>query len=99
MQVAAANPLAVRREELSGEELDKERAIYRKQALTSGKPEAVVDKIVEGKLKKYYSEVCLYEQPFIKDSGITVEDLIKSKIATLKENIVVGKFARFKIGE
>lgn len=99
MQVAAANPLAVRREELPGEELDKERAIYRKQALTSGKPEAVVDKIVEGKLKKYYSEVCLYEQPFIKDSGITVEDLIKSKIATLKENIVVGKFARFKIGE
>jgi len=98
MQVAAANPTWTRPEEIPEEDLGREREIFRKQALASGKPLAVIDKIVEGKLKKYYSEVCLYEQAFIKDSGVTVEELVKSKIATLKENIKVGKFARFKIG-
>jgi elongation factor Ts len=99
MHIAASNPLCIRREDLSPELVEKEREIYRNQALASGKPEQVVDKIVEGKLKKYYSEVCLYEQPFIKDSDTTVEDLVKSAIASIKENIVVGKFARFKVGE
>ncbi len=99
MQVAAANPAYVQRQDVPPQEVDREREIYRSQARASGRPEAVIDKIVEGKLNKYYSEVCLYEQSFIKDSSMTVEDLIKSSIATLKENIRVGRFARFKIGE
>ncbi|MDA2926209.1 translation elongation factor Ts [Acidobacteria bacterium AH-259-O06] len=99
MQIAAANPSYVRREDVSQEEVEKEREIYRKQALAAGKPEKVVDRIVEGKLNKYYSEVCLYEQPFIKGPELTVEELIKSKIATFKENISTRRFARFKVGE
>ncbi len=99
MQVAAANPLHVRREDVPDAELQKEREIYRSQAKSSGRPEQVIDKIVEGKLNKYYAEVCLYEQAFIKDSNTSVEDLIRSKIATIKENIQVRRFARFKIGE
>jgi len=99
MQIAATNPQYVRREEIPAEVLNQERAIYANQAKASGKPEQVIDKIVDGKLKKYYAEVCLYEQAYIKDSDMTVEDLVKSKIAHLKENIVVGKFARFKIGD
>ena len=99
MQIAAANPTYVRRENVIQLELEKEREIYRNQALADGKPENVVERIVEGKLNKYYSEVCLYEQPFIKDAEMTVEDLIKSKIATLKENISARRFVRFKVGE
>lgn len=99
MQIAAANPSYVQREDVPQEEVEKEREIYRKQALAAGKPEKVVDRIVEGKLNKYYSEVCLYEQPFIKDPELTVEELIKSKIATLKENVSTRRFARFKVGE
>ncbi|MEE8349134.1 MAG: translation elongation factor Ts [Acidobacteriota bacterium] len=99
MQIAAANPVYVRREDVSAEIVEKEQAIYRKQALDSGKPEKVMDRIVEGKLNKYYSEVCLYEQPYVKDSDLTVEELIKSRIATLKENISVKRFVRFKVGE
>ena len=99
MQVAASNPLFVSRQDVTEELVAKEREIYRKQALDSGKPEAVVDKIVEGKLNKYYAEVCLYEQPFIKESESTVEQLIASKIAQLKENITVRRFVRLKVGE
>ncbi len=99
MQVAASNPLYVTREQVSAEEIEREKEIYRKQAEDAGRPEKVIDKIVEGKLNKYYAEVCLYEQAFVKDSDSTVEDLIKSKIATIKENIQVRRFARFKIGE
>ena len=99
MQIAAANPSYVRREDVNSEQVEKEQAIYRKQALDSGKPENVVDRIVEGKLNKYYSEVCLYEQPHIKDPDLTVEELIKSRIATLKENLSVKRFVRFKVGE
>lgn len=99
MQIAAANPSYVQREDVPQEEVEKEGEIYRKQALAAGKPEKVVDRIVEGKLNKYYSEVCLYEQPFIKDPELTVEELIKSKIATLKENVSTRRFARFKVGE
>ena len=83
MHIAASNPSYVQREEASEEELEGERAIYRNQALAAGKPEKVVDRIVEGKLNKYYSEVCLYDQPFVKDPDITVEEVVKSKIATL----------------
>ena len=99
MQIAAASPRHVKREEVSEPDLEKERNIYRNQALADGKPPAVVDRLVEGKLKKYYSEVCLYEQPFIKDPNLSVEELIKSTIAMLKENIEVRRFARFKVGE
>jgi len=99
MQIAASNPSFVRREDVGQKEIEKEEEIYRKQALAAGKPEKVVERIVEGKLNKYYSEVCLYEQPFIKDSDITVEELIKSIIAIVKENISVKRFARFKVGE
>lgn len=99
MQIAASKPLHVRREDVPEEELEKEKEIFRNQALADGKPEKIVDKIVEGRLNKYYAEVCLYEQPFIKDSDQAVEDLIKSKIATIKENISVRRFARFEVGE
>jgi elongation factor Ts len=99
MQIAAANPFYVQREDVDAEDVEKEQAIYRKQALDSGKPENVVDRIVEGKLNKYYSEVCLYEQPYIKDPELTVEELVKSRIATLKENISIKRFVRFKVGE
>jgi elongation factor Ts len=99
MQIAAANPLCVRREEVTEEDLERERAIYRKQAESTGKPEPVIAKIIEGKINKYLSEITLYEQPFIKDPQVSVQDMIKSKIATMKENITVRRFSRFKIGE
>lgn len=99
MQIAAANPLYVRREDVKEAELERERAIYRKQAESTGKPAPVVEKIVEGKINKYLAEVTLYEQPFIKDPQTVVQDLIKSKIGKLKENIAVKRFARFKVGE
>jgi elongation factor Ts len=99
MQIAAANPRYVRREDVPGAALEEEKAILRKQAEAEGKPANIVDKIVEGRLNKYYAETCLYEQPFIKDSEMTVEVLIKSKIATIKENISVRRFVRFQVGE
>ncbi len=99
MQIAAVNPLCVRREDVPEAELSREREIYRKQAEGTGKPEQVIAKIVEGKLNKYFSEVALYEQPFIKDPQITVHELVKAKIAKVKENISVRRFARFKVGE
>jgi elongation factor Ts len=99
MQIAASNPSHVRREDVGQEEIEREKEIYHNQAQSAGKPEKVMERIVEGKLNKYYSEVCLYEQPFIKDPELTVEELIKAKIAVLKENISVKRFARFKVGE
>ena len=99
MQIAASNPSYVRREDVRQEEIEREREIYHNQAQSAGKPEKIMERIVEGKLNKYYSEVCLYEQPFIKDPELTVEELIKAKIAVLKENIAVKRFARFKVGE
>jgi len=99
MQIAATSPAYVRQEDIPPDLIARESEIYRNQALSSGKPEKVIEKIIDGKLKKYYAEVCLYEQAYIKDSDMTVEDLVKSRIARLKENIVVGKFARFKIGD
>jgi elongation factor Ts len=99
MQVAAASPRFVRREEVSPEEFEKEKLIYRQQALESGKPEKVVDKIVEGKMEKFYSEVCLLEQSFIKDPDKKVIEVINDAIARLGENIQVRRFARYHLGE
>ncbi len=99
MQVAAYRPVHVRREEVAEEVVAKEREIYRAEMMGKGKPEKVVEKIVEGKLEKYFSEVCLLEQPFIKDPDITVETLIKNHIARLGENIVLRRFSRYQLGE
>jgi len=99
MQVAATNPRYVRRDEVSEAERERERAIYRAQTVQSGKPAAVVERIVEGKLEKFYSEACLLEQPFIRDPAKTVEQLVKDAVARTGENNVVRRFARFQIGE
>ncbi|MGE0825129.1 MAG: translation elongation factor Ts [Candidatus Binatia bacterium] len=99
MQVAAANPRYVRRDEVAAEEKEREREIYRAQTLESGKPPAVVERIVEGKMEKFYSDTCLLEQPFIREPGKTVEQMIKEVVARTGENIVVRRFARFQIGE
>ncbi len=99
LQIAASNPIAVDREAIPAEILEKEKEIYASQAKTSGKPEKVIEKIVEGKLKKFYSEVCLLEQPFVKNPDITIQDLLNELIAKTGENIVVRRFARFQLGE
>lgn len=99
MHIAAAAPLYVTREEVPEAVLEKEREIYRAQALAQGKPAAMVEKIAEGKLKDFYSTFCLIEQPFIRDPKLTVGQLVHEKIGLLKENIVVRRFARFKVGE
>jgi elongation factor Ts len=99
MQIAAADPHFIRKEDVTPAALEKEREIARARALAEGKPEKVVDKIVEGRLAKFYEEVCLYEQPFIKENTTTVGDLIRTKIAKLGENIAVSRFVRFKVGD
>jgi elongation factor Ts len=99
MQIAAADPLFIRREDVSKEVLEKEADIQRGRALQEGKPEKMIEKIIEGRLNKFYEEICLLEQPFIKENTTTVGDLIKGKIAKLGENISVSRFARFKVGE
>jgi elongation factor Ts len=99
MQVAAANPMVVVPEELKAADLESEREVYRKQAENEGKPAAVVEKIVEGRIKKYQQEVCLVLQPYIKDQDKTVTDLVTSVVAKLGENISVRRFARFRLGE
>lgn len=99
MQVAAASPQFVRREEVSSELVEKERDIYRVQAQGSKKPPQVIEKIVGGKMEKFYQEVCLMEQPFIRDSNLSVSDLIKEKMAAIGENIVVKRFCRYRLGE
>lgn len=99
MQVVAARPLYVRREEIPAEVLEEERAIYRSQTADSGKPEQIIERIVDGKLDKYYQEVCLLEQPFIKDGSYSVGELVTQSIAKLGENIVVRRFARIEVGE
>ncbi|MCL2155872.1 MAG: translation elongation factor Ts [Leptospirales bacterium] len=98
MQIAATSPLFVSPEEVPAELIEREKDIYKEQMKSSGKPENVIEKIVDGKLAKYYSEVCLLEQEYIKDSSIKIKDLIKQKIAIFGENIEVGRFARFQIG-
>lgn len=99
MQVAAANPRVVRREDVSAEELESEKLIYRRQALETGKPEKVVEKIVEGKIERFYSEVCLMEQSFIKDPDKNVASVVNDAIARLGENIQIRRFARYHLGE
>ena len=99
MQVAAANPRYVKRDEVSAEEFEKEKQIYRQQALESGKPEKVVDKIVEGKIERFYSEVCLLEQSFIKDPDKKVFEIVNEAIARMGENIQIRRFARYHLGE
>ncbi len=99
MQIAAANPQYVRREEIPKDVLDKEREIYRAQAMESKKPEKVIDKIVEGKLERFYSEVCLLEQTYIKDGDLMVKDVLDALIGKIGENIQIRRFARFQLGE
>jgi len=98
MHVAAMNPLYVKPEDVPEAALQREKDIYRKQVIAEGKPEKIADKIVEGKLKKYYEEVCLVKQKFIKDTNQTVEDLIKAAIAKTGENILVKRFVRYQLG-
>jgi elongation factor Ts len=99
MHIAAAEPRAVRREEVTQADLDRERAIFRDQALASGKPANIVDRIVDGKIEKYFSEFVLLEQPFVKNPDVTVGQLVSEKVAKIGENIQVRRFARFKLGE
>ncbi len=99
MQIAATNPQYISREEISQEELEKEREIYRNQALREGKPEKIVDKIVDGKLEKYFQEACLLEQQYIRDTDRKIMDLLKDQVAKLGENISIRRFSRFVMGE
>ncbi|QHW30037.1 translation elongation factor Ts [Paenibacillus rhizovicinus] len=99
MQIAAANPKFVSREEVPNDELDKEREILKAQALNEGKPEKIVEKMVEGRISKYYEEYCLLEQSFIKDPDKTIHTLLKEKISTIGENISIRRFVRYELGE
>ena len=99
IQIAASNPIAIDREGIDNNVLEKEKEIYASQAKESGKPENVIEKIVEGKLKKFFSEACLLQQPFVKNPDISVQDLLNESIAKTGENIVIRKFARFQLGE
>lgn len=99
MQVAAANPTYVRREDVPAEVLERERSVLKSQAETSGKPANVIDKIVEGRLSKFYADKVLLDQPFIKDPDKTVQEFLNSKIAVIKENLQVRRFCRFERGE
>jgi len=99
MQIAAMAPKYVRREEVPAEEVEKEREILRTQALNEGKPEHIVDKMVAGRLEKYFQQVCLLEQPFIKDGDKTIDQLVKEQIARIGENISIRRFVRYELGE
>lgn len=99
MQIAAANPLVIERGQLDPSLIEKEQEIYRTQALNEGKPEKLVDKIIAGRLSKYYQEVVLLEQPFVKEEDIAIKVLLNNAIAKLGENIVVRRFVRFRMGE
>ena len=99
MHIAATDPRYIRKEDVTADDLEREKEIYRAQAAQTGKPAPVIEKIVEGKMAKFYEEVCLLEQPFIKEQSLTIQQLIAQKIAKLGENISVRRFARFKIGD
>src|SRR5882672_5292704 len=99
MHIAALDPRYVRREDVTAEMLEKEREIYKAQALATGKPENVVERIVAGKMEKFYEENCLYEQHFIKDESVTIGEMVNNAIAKLGENITIRRFSRFKVGE
>ena len=99
MHIAAAEPRYVRREEVPADVLERERAIYRDQAAASGKPANVIEKIIDGKVEKFFAEACLLEQPFVKNPDQTIGQLVQEKVAKIGENIQVRRFARFKLGE
>jgi len=99
MHITATNPVSIRPEDVPKETIDKEKEIYRAQVLDMGKPEQIADKIVDGKLKKYFKENCLMNQDYVRDSNITIEDLLNEMVAKIGENITIKRFARFKIGE
>ena len=99
MQVAAASPVAVRREELDQALLEQERKIFHTQVINEGKPEKIVDKIVDGKMEKYFAEVCLMEQPFVKQPETTIGGLVQAAISKLGENMTVKRFVRYRLGE
>jgi len=99
MHIAATDPQFIRREEVTAAALEKEKEIQLARAINEGKPANIAAKIVEGRMSKFYEEVCLYDQPFVKDNAVTIDQLIKTKIAKLGENISVSRFARFKVGD
>ncbi len=99
MQVAASNPISVDKESIPSEILNNEREIYASQARELGKPEKIIEKIVEGKMKKYYTEICLLEQPYVKNPDMTVQDLLNELMAKTGENIMIRRFVRFQLGE
>jgi len=99
MHIAAADPRFIRKEDVTGDVLEKEREIARARAVLEGKPEKIIDRIVEGRLAKFYEEVCLLEQPFVKEATLTISQLVKTKIAKLGENITISRFVRFKVGD
>ena len=99
MHIAASDPKFIRKEDVTAADFERERDIYRSQAIASGKPAEIAEKMVKGRMEKFYQEVCLYEQPFIKDQTLSISQLITSKIGKLGENISVKRFARFKVGE
>lgn len=99
MQIVAANPRYVRREEVPQEDVEKEKEILKAQALNEGKPEKIIEKMVEGRIGKYYEEYCLLEQTFVKDPDKTISQLLNEKISTIGENISIRRFARFELGE
>ncbi len=99
MHIAASDPKYIRKEDVSAADFEREREIYKAQAIASGKPANIAEKMVVGRMEKFYGEVCLYEQPFIKDQTISISQLIATKIGKLGENISVRRFARFKVGD
>jgi elongation factor Ts len=99
MHIAATDPRYIRKEDVTADDLEREKEIYRAQAAQTGKPAPVIEKIVEGKMSKFYEEVCLLEQPFIKEQTVTIAQLIAQKVGKLGENIQVRRFARFKVGD
>jgi elongation factor Ts len=99
MHIAATDPRYIRKEDVTAEDLEREKEIYRAQAAQTGKPAPVIEKIVEGKMSKFYEEVCLLEQPFIKEQTVTIAQLIAQKVGKLGENLQVRRFARFKVGD
>jgi elongation factor Ts len=99
MHIAATDPRFIRKEDVSAEVIEKEKEIQKARVIAEGKPEKIADKIVEGRMAKFYEEVCLYEQPFVKENTVTVDQVIKTKIAKLGENISVSRFSRFKVGD
>ena len=99
MQITASNPLYAKREDVPQDLVEKEKEIYKKQALESGKPEKILDKIAEGKLEKFYQEICLVEQSYIKNPDITVKELVEELIVKMGEKILINRFVRFQLGE